>query len=228
MERARRAATSASPLLSSLTAPPRAGSQGRGLRWIVVRFWLAAAVLLVTLALGAAAYAITRPRVSPGARGCERGLGAGWTCRTVRVALDPAKPHGAHVDLAVARFHRPGPARPAVMAFAGGPGGAALPRTRRYQQLLAPLLTHRDPVVFDQRGTGVSERLRCPGVRGPRIAPTAVRTCARQLGARGGRYGSWDTADDAEAVRRSLRVPSVLAFGVSYGTKTATDYARRY
>ena len=162
---------------------------------------------------------------------CPSGLGAGWSCRTVTVPVArPGAAHG-HVALAVARWSRPGaPSRGTVIAFSGGPGGASLPQANHYRRLLAPLLAHRDLVVFDQRGTGSSGRLHCAGVEGRlRIAPAAVAACGRRLGARGVFSRSADSARDADDVRRALKIrgPMIL-YGVSYGTKTATDYARLF
>src|SRR5690349_3971520 len=109
------------------------------------------------LAVAAIAIAFGTVLVSRSAgRTCPASLGKDWRCRTVTVPLDRSgRVHGS-VRLAVVRWHRPGPARPAVMAFAGGPGGAAIPKAQKYRRILAPLLGDRDLVIFDQRGTGVS------------------------------------------------------------------------
>jgi pimeloyl-ACP methyl ester carboxylesterase len=162
-------------------------------------------------------------------RACPAALGAPWRCMTLERPLDPHHRTGGAVRLAVALWHRAGPPRPAVVAFAGGPGGAALPQARAYLAELRPLLAHRDLLVFDQRGTGVSGRLSCPEVdERAEWDPPRVASCARRLGPARGFYASSDTARDTEAVRVRLRISRLLPVGSSYGTKTATDYARLY
>jgi pimeloyl-ACP methyl ester carboxylesterase len=184
----------------------------------------AAAVAGIVAALAVGNGATPVHRVS-----CPSGLGRDWRCRTVKVPLDRSGRVRGHVRLAVAEWHRPGPPREAVMVFAGGPGGAGIPRARTYREQMAPLLGRRDFIVFDQRGTGVSGRLSCPGVEGrARWPPATVAACGRRLGARAGVYASADSAADAEAVRRALGSPRLVLYGISYGTKAATDYARLY
>lgn len=178
---------------------------------------------------GSAAYAASRGSGGVTRLGCPVALGANWRCRVVTVRVDRTGRVPGHIRLSVAEYHRPGPRREAVMAFAGGPGSAAVPKAVRYRQLLAPLLGNRDLIVFDQRGTGTSAPLRCPQLAGRTRFPAAVvRACGARLGRRAAFFSSNDSAADAEAVRRSLGGPRVVLFGVSYGTKTATDYARRY
>ena len=65
------------------------------------------------------------------------------------------------------RRHRApvGEAREAVIALAGGPGQAAIPFTEDFAQLLGPVLSTRDLIVFDQRGIGLSGALSCHRLR---------------------------------------------------------------
>src|SRR5206468_7960634 len=66
----------------------------------------------------------------------------------------------------------------------------------------------------------------CPQIDDSAVWSTAaVVACARHLGPAAGHYGSHDTADDIEAVRHLLGIPRLVVYGVSYGTKTATEYA---
>lgn len=185
-------------------------------------------VCALALALVAGARAVGGAASAVRTRACPQ-LGANWRCRTLVVPLDRSGRTPGTVRLAVAEWHRPGPRRAAVMAFSGGPGGAGIPGAARYRALLKPLLGDRDLILFDQRGTGVSAPLSCPRISGRETFPTAaVRACGRRLGARGAYFSSADSAADAEAVRRALGSPRVVLYGVSYGTKTAADYARRY
>ena len=158
---------------------------------------------------------------------CPGGLGGQWRCSVVTVPIDRSGRVGGSVGLAVALLHRPGPPRPAVLALAGGPGEAAIPDARTFAVRLAPLLRGRDLLVIDQRGTGVSSPLSCPAIDGePTWSPADVAACARRLGPARAFFGSADTVADVRTVRHALRIPSVLVFGVSYGTKVAVDVAR--
>src|SRR3954452_5780179 len=175
---------------------------------------------LTAVAVALLASAGVAAAVRPPARAACASLGAHWRCRTVTVPLDPSGHVAGRIRLAVTQYHAPCAHRPAVFAFAGGPGGAAVPKARKYRRLLAPLLRTRDLVLFDERGTGGSGALSCSGVEGRDVLPAgAVAGCARRLGRSAGFYGSARSADDAEAVRRALGVPRVVAYGVSYGTK---------
>ena len=85
-------------------------------------------------------------------------------------------------------------------------------------------------VSFDQRGTGSSGLIRCPALeRDPRVRSTrAGEACALKLGARRGLYGTRDSVEDIEALRRALGVDKLTLFGISYGTKLALAYARAH
>src|SRR6185295_19173478 len=94
-------------------------------------------------------------------------------------------------------------------------------------------LGSRRLVAFDQRGTGGSGRLRCPGL-GRAVGPTgdavaglerAVAACAQRLGAARAHYTTTDSVEDIEAVRSALGVDKLVLYGTSYGTKVALDYA---
>ena len=144
----------------------------------------------------------------------------------VDVPLDRSGHVPGRVNIAAALYHRPGPPRQAVLALAGGPGSAAIPAAHTFQHNLAPLLANRDLLVIDDRGTGVSGPISCPGIDDSAVWSTsAVAACARRLGPAAGHYGSRDTSDDIEDVRHELGIPSLVVYGVSYGTKTATEYA---
>jgi pimeloyl-ACP methyl ester carboxylesterase len=194
---------------------------------------LLALVAATVAILLAASHAVGRAErdsmATASARACPSGLPAPWRCSTVTVPLDRTGTVPGTVTLAVALLHRPGPPRPAVVAFAGGPGSAAIPAAIRFRKRLGPLLAHRDLLVFDQRGTGVSGRIRCPTID-VRSAwtPADVRRCAAHLGPMRAFEGTDDTVADTEDVRTALGIPKLTLYGISYGTKVAVDYARAH
>lgn len=116
-----------------------------------------------------------------------------------------------------------------VLALAGGPGQAAVPLLDAFASVLRPLLRTRDLVVFDQRGTGGSGRLRCDALAtASGSLPAAVERCAGELGARRTAYTTAASVEDVEAVRTALGAERLIVFAASYGTKLALAYAAAY
>lgn len=152
-------------------------------------------------------------------------------CAKLPVPLDPADPSQGTIALALRRHLAPvGGAKDAVIALAGGPGQAALPFVNPFGALLGPILSTRDLIVFDQRGTGLSHPLSCAAfehVRGG-LSPTAVGICGGQIGSTRGFYTTADTAADLEAIRQAGGYEKLVLYGTSYGTKVAERYAQDY
>jgi len=122
-----------------------------------------------------------------------------------------------------------GSASTPVVAIAGGPGQAAVPLLDAFASVLRPLLRSRELVVFDQRGTGGSGRLRCPALASGRGSLEAViGRCATELGARRAAYTTAASVEDVEAVRAALGVDRLILYAASYGTKVALAYAATY
>lgn len=118
-----------------------------------------------------------------------------------------------------------------LVLLAGGPGQSALEQG----PAIAPTLRAihgGDLILLEQRGTGASNRLNCEG--GFEIlrpgAGEAIDACVAALGGRADlrRYGTPEAVEDLEAARRALGYETLDLFGVSYGTRVATAYMRRY
>jgi pimeloyl-ACP methyl ester carboxylesterase len=130
----------------------------------------------------------------------------------------------------------PTPSSSAVLALAGGPGQAAGPLASFMAKVIAPALTTRDLIVFDQRGTGRSDPLSCPALRSPAALEGAgastvghlVERCALQLGPARAAFTSAESVQDIEAVRRALGYEKLVLYGTSYGTKVALEYTEQY
>lgn len=161
----------------------------------------------------------------------ERCGDLGFECARVNVPLDRAGAVKGRVSLYVRRLHaQRKPARGATFLLAGGPGQSA---TDAFSGdgigLFGPAFRTNQLIVYDQRGTGRSDVLRCPTVeRTNSDAPGPVAACARRLGARRAFYTTNDSVEDIEAIRRRLGVAKVTLAGTSYGTKVALGYALRY
>ncbi len=94
---------------------------------------------------------------------------------------------------------------------------------------------NRDIVLVDQRGTGQSSRMDCPVdealVEGRYSAEETIRyskDCLDELPFDPRFFTTSVAVTDLEAVREALGYPSLNLYGVSYGSRVAQHYARRY
>ncbi len=159
----------------------------------------------------------------------------GFGCTTVTVPLDRSGVLPGTIPLKVERMQAGGaPSTEAVIALAGGPGQSALPLASFAAKALAPALSTRDLVMFDQRGTGESAPLSCPalnssaGAAGIATVGKLFERCALQLGPARGQYTTQTSVEDIEAIRQAMGYEKLVLYGVSYGTKVALEYAERY
>jgi pimeloyl-ACP methyl ester carboxylesterase len=154
-------------------------------------------------------------------------------CGRLSVPLDRSGGVGGRVSLIVVKVparRRGGATRPPVLALAGGPGQSATNAFIFGGGELRPLYRDRDLIIFDQRGTGRSDLLRCRELERSNLlsAGAAAQACARRLGPRRAFYTSRDSADDIDALRQALGAEKVALYGTSYGTKLSLVYALRY
>jgi len=157
---------------------------------------------------------------------------AAFGCATLRVPLDRAGPAPGTIALRYAAQRRRPPGGRVLIALSGGPGQPGVDLASSFAQSLEPLLRRYRLVVLDQRGTGGSGLLVCPGVQRLRaldpFTPSALAACARGLGPRRAFYSTADTVLDLEALRKELGVDRVALMGISYGTHVALAYARAF
>jgi pimeloyl-ACP methyl ester carboxylesterase len=175
--------------------------------------------LLLLLALPHAAKALTW-------RGCPDFKGV--RCSTLTVPLDRTGVDPGTIPLRIAREgHKSGPT---LMYLSGGPGGAGVSEMLSVISVVQPLERRYRIIGFDQRGTGRSGLLRCPGIeKDPHLRNTAAAAqCAASLGNARKHYTTADSVQDMEAIRQALRVNRLTLFGISYGTELALEYARTY
>jgi pimeloyl-ACP methyl ester carboxylesterase len=126
-----------------------------------------------------------------------------------------------------------------VFGLAGGPGFAATRLAVSYPRLYDLLQNDHDIVLVDQRGTGASNPLFCSRCGSGAVAGPSVERVARRRGAdavpRSPRedadlkqYTTSAAVDDLDAVRQALGYSRINLLGVSYGTRVALEYLRRY
>jgi pimeloyl-ACP methyl ester carboxylesterase len=157
-------------------------------------------------------------------------------CTTLAVPEDRAQPAGRQIRLKIAVVRAAAArAEPDPVVFLdGGPGGAASDDYPAIAGAFDPLLKRHLVLLVDQRGTGGSNALDCelpddePSVGAP--AQQALRRCLAKLAQRAAPqfYTTSDAVADLEAVRAAIGSPQLDLIGVSYGTRVAQQYARRY
>lgn len=185
-----------------------------------MRLALATAVLALSLAGPSTASAL---RPCPGQQG--------FSCGTLTVPLDRGAPAGATLALRYAvQSGRAAARRPLLVALSGGPGQPGVAFATGFAESLRPLLSRYRLAVLDQRGTGGSGVLRCPGLQRlgalHAVGAGEAAACAALLGPRRAFYATRDTVDDLEALRVALGGGRMALMGVSYGTFVAQQYAR--
>lgn len=126
-----------------------------------------------------------------------------------------------------------------VFEVVGGPGQSAIGYLPAYAREgnYARLIGKHDLVFVDQRGTGRSHPLQCPGLYADRahafaqLYPAAeLRACRARLAAVAdlNAYGTERAAADFDAVRAALGYDRIELEGGSYGSQFAFAYLRRY
>ncbi|MHB1930878.1 MAG: alpha/beta fold hydrolase, partial [Acidimicrobiales bacterium] len=137
---------------------------------------------------------------------------------TVRFAVFP------HTDQAA-------PALEPIVAMQGGPGYGSIPSAPTYLFMLGNLHARHDLIVMDQRGTGGSDPISCPGLQSydglshPRDYAAVTAACAKKLGPKANAYGSAAVGDDLAAILARLHVRKLDVYGDSYGSYAAQVFA---
>jgi len=160
---------------------------------------------------------------------------AGLVCSDVVVPLDRSGRFPGTITLHVESLPAEGAERGVMMLVAGGPGqGSAAVfdiGNKDNAQLYRALFPGYRIVAFDNRGTGKSGLLVCPGLQQATSfvgQDALVAGCAASIGPGRDFYSTHDHADDTDAVRQALGVDKIAIWGTSYGTKLALAYALAY
>jgi pimeloyl-ACP methyl ester carboxylesterase len=159
-------------------------------------------------------------------------------CGVLSVAENPDEPAGRRIGLQVAKVpavSRAGSAD-ALFVLAGGPGQAAGAFYASLAGAFGRIHRDRDIVLVDQRGTGKSNPLECPEeadwreAASPAQVTASAQRCLEGLRthARAAFYTTSVAVRDLEAVRAALGYARIDLYGVSYGTRVAQQYLRRY
>jgi pimeloyl-ACP methyl ester carboxylesterase len=127
------------------------------------------------------------------------------------------------------------PAPDPVVPIAGGPGQSSVQFYAGYSHAFEDLRRNRDIVLVDQRGTGESARLDCPvdddlveGQYSSELTIEYTNECLDKLPFDPRFFTTSVAVRDLEAVRIALDYPVLNLYGVSYGSRVAQHFARRF
>jgi pimeloyl-ACP methyl ester carboxylesterase len=155
---------------------------------------------------------------------------ARW-CGTLARALDPAGavPGALAVYFEYYRHSAPGRSLGMLVATEGGPGYPATESRDEYLALFRPLLTQRDLLIVDNRGTGQSGAINCAALQSAAvITEQNVGACGESLGPTAALYSTAFAADDLAAILEALSAGAVDLYGDSYGTYFEQVFALRH
>ena len=160
-------------------------------------------------------------------------------CGTLAVPLDRGDPEGETIELAIAVVPALAeqPAPDPLVVIAGGPGEASTRFFVAVEAAFSRISRHRDILLIDQRGTGGSAPLRCddldddPFLAGGTDAEALVDAgveCLANLDHDPRFFTTSAAVADLEQVRSALGYEQLNLYGVSYGTRVAQHYLRRF
>jgi len=158
-------------------------------------------------------------------------------CGTVTVAENRSAPAGRAIALnvVVVRAARPRPGAVPMFHLDGGPGVAATAVAGFYLGPGGMYSASRDVVLVDQRGTGASAALHCPAIerRPPwadEYAVDDVTACRDDLRSKADltQYSTESASLDLDDVRAALGYTQVDLWALSYGTRLAQVYMKRF
>jgi pimeloyl-ACP methyl ester carboxylesterase len=180
-------------------------------------------------AAAAASPASTDPGVPPGLTKCAD---VDAYCGGIVVPLDRTGVKKGKTDVRFEYYPRTDLSRPSqgtIVAIEGGPGFSTTDSRDFYLELFQPLMDRRALLLVDQRGTGLSDPLKCPEAQSydGNWVPNA-EACGVELGKRFDLYTSANAADDLKAVLDSLGIPKIDLYGDSYGSFLSQTFAVRY
>lgn len=173
----------------------------------------------------------------------------GYQCATLKVPIDPSKPGGTTIDLALDRRRATGQRTGSLLVNPGGPGEPVVSELPSLVGMFGQdLQSHFDIVGFDPPGVGHSHPITClsppayarylhqdPVPPGPNPIGQAVAEskpfaegCQAVSGAILPHVGTIDDARDMEYVRQALGQGKLNYIGFSWGTLLGATYAQLF
>ncbi len=157
-------------------------------------------------------------------------------CASLKRPENPSQPNARKIDLFVAKLAAKTvePAADAFTVIQGGPGGSSIDMAINFRQVLDMVRAKRDVLIVDQRGTGRSNKLACdidqdPGDFDLEKTAALAKACAAKLSDNNlSAYTTSVAVQDLDAVREAAGYEQLSVYGVSYGTRVAQHYLRRF
>jgi pimeloyl-ACP methyl ester carboxylesterase len=159
-------------------------------------------------------------------------------CGKLAVPENPAAPDGRDVEVFVAQVPslsstpRPDP----LVLIAGGPGQGTVDMYLQLRGAFEPARREREIILVDQRGTGrsaagfgcsVPEDLSLDTAGSAQLR-TFIDRCLAEISHDPRYYTTSVAVQDLERVRAALGLEAWNLYGVSYGTRVAQHYLRRF
>jgi pimeloyl-ACP methyl ester carboxylesterase len=159
-------------------------------------------------------------------------------CGELSVPEDPERPDGPQVKLFVARIAsqsanpRPDP----LLLIAGGPGQGTVDFYLEARGAFEQVRRERELILVDQRGTGrsaegftctVPENLALETAGAPALE-AFIDACVADLRHDPKLYSTSVAVRDLDRVRAALGVEQWNVYGISYGTRVAQHYLKRF
>jgi len=200
--------------------------------------WVVVAILLALMPFQQAAAEGTGLNLED----CRISAGPGFPGRKARCGilkrpLDPSEAGSPPIELRVAVVPALTlePGQDPFVPIAGGPGQSSIEFYAAYAGAFEQIRRERDIVLLDQRGTGESAPLTCAmqeevlqaHYSREEIIADAKR-CLEGLPHDPRFFTTSVAVTDLEALREELGYPFFNLYGVSYGTRVAQHFARRY
>ncbi|HXY45052.1 MAG TPA: alpha/beta fold hydrolase, partial [Acidimicrobiales bacterium] len=219
-----------------MTPRPLTGERRSGRLGAVLAGWMAACLLCTAGLTGASpSLALARRTTSPAVEPCP-GL-SGVLCGNIKVPLYWGLPELGSLNVHFEVYPPTDSSLPAlepIVAMEGGPGYPSTGSAASYLFMIGSLHRRHALILMDQRGTGGSDAINCPGVQDydglvrPDKFPRVVAECAKDLGREANAYGSAAVAEDLRAILETLHVTKVDLYGDSYGSYAAQVFALHY
>lgn len=158
-------------------------------------------------------------------------------CASLEVLEDRGNPRSKQISLQVAVIPalRTRAESDPLFVISGGPGQAASDFYLAMSHVFGRIRRDRDIVVIDQRGTGRSNRLDCPlpndsdlTEADPALVQPLAKACLAALPGDPRFYTTSVAVEDLDAARAALGYERINLYGISYGTRVAQHYLRRY
>ncbi len=201
-------------------------------------------VLYGLMAIGALVIFNTAPAYAQAALNFERctvtlqAFEVDAECATFKRHENPSDTTSRLIGLSVVKLasYSPEPEADAFTMIQGGPGGSSIDLAVSHGVVFNEIRKKRDILVIDQRGTGRSNLLACDmpdepvGTFDPVLARKLTKECVDKLSKNNDlRYFTTSIAvDDLEALREAAGYTQLNLYGVSYGTRVAQHYLRKY